>query len=186
VLTLDARYHSWITKIFRAHLPASAKALATWTWDGQTKRVVHPTVAGAGWCGDQTGIADTYVNLLAALQQSGDPFVSLRVKSYRPAVFPVRGQGKSESRLPNRCGARRCRKSIARSIFIRCPCVRAAGSFERSDRRAVQVVPGVVAVDVNNCIAQALSQRLAERACWRRCPETLANGSLVSAELLDA
>jgi predicted phage baseplate assembly protein len=66
-----------------------AKALATWTWDGQTRRVFL-TVAGAEGATIDSS-SDTYEKLLEALKQAGDPFVDLLVKSYRPAYFKVAG-----------------------------------------------------------------------------------------------
>jgi predicted phage baseplate assembly protein len=62
-----------------------AKALATWTWDGQT-RGVFVTVAGP----DGTPVsADVVALLTGAIRAAGDPFVPLRVASYRPASFNV-------------------------------------------------------------------------------------------------
>jgi predicted phage baseplate assembly protein len=62
-----------------------AKALATWTWDGQT-RGVFVTVAGP----DGAAISDDVIELLTgAIRAAGDPFVPLRVATYRPAFFNV-------------------------------------------------------------------------------------------------
>jgi len=62
-----------------------AKALATWTWDGQT-RGVFVTVAGP----DGDPVSDDVVALLTgAIRAAGDPFVPLRVATYRPAWFDV-------------------------------------------------------------------------------------------------
>lgn len=64
-----------------------AKALATWTWDGQT-RGVFVTVAGPdGAAVRSNGL--TYKNLLAAIQNASDPYVPLRVQTYIPAFFQV-------------------------------------------------------------------------------------------------
>src|SRR4030095_7537362 len=63
-----------------------AKALATWSWDGQ-HRGVFLTVAGPQ--GDP--VADEVLaKLESAIRKAGDPFVPLRLKSYRAAVFRVR------------------------------------------------------------------------------------------------
>jgi predicted phage baseplate assembly protein len=60
-----------------------AKALATWTWDGQT-RGVFVTVAGP----DGSAVSDDVLALLTgAIRDKGDPFVPLRVATYRPASF---------------------------------------------------------------------------------------------------
>lgn len=63
------------------------KALATWTWSGDT-RGVFLTVAGMG---GQPVPADGEVaaNLLTALRGSGDPFLGVRVASFQPAFFRV-------------------------------------------------------------------------------------------------
>lgn len=64
-----------------------AKALATWTWDGQT-RGVFVTIAGPdGATIDED--STTYKNLLTAMKNAGDPYVPLRVKSFRPALFTL-------------------------------------------------------------------------------------------------
>jgi predicted phage baseplate assembly protein len=62
-----------------------AKSRATWTWSGQV-RGVFVTVAGPDGA-EVTPDGDLYKNLLAAMQQVGDPFVPLRVQSYCPAFF---------------------------------------------------------------------------------------------------
>src|SRR5262245_23551500 len=63
-----------------------AKALATWSWDGQ-RRGVFVTVAGPQ--GDP--VADDVLGKLeAAIRKAGDPFVPLRLGSYRPAAFRIR------------------------------------------------------------------------------------------------
>ena len=60
-----------------------AKALATWSWDGQ-RRGVFLTVAAPG--GDP--VADAVLEKLAgAIRAAGDPFVALRLQSHRPAAF---------------------------------------------------------------------------------------------------
>ena len=62
-----------------------AKALATWTWDGQT-RGIFVTVAGP----DGAAVSDDVLSLLTgAIRAKGDPFIPLRVASYRPAAFNV-------------------------------------------------------------------------------------------------
>ncbi|HKD99384.1 MAG TPA: putative baseplate assembly protein [Planctomycetota bacterium] len=60
-----------------------AKSLATWTWDGE-RRGVFVTVAGP----DGAAVDPKVVGLLyGAIRDSGDPFVPLRVSTYRPAAF---------------------------------------------------------------------------------------------------
>jgi hypothetical protein len=64
-----------------------AKALATWTWDGQT-RGVFVTIAGPDGAAIDEG-SETYKNLLAAMKNAGDPYVPLRVQTFRPALFTL-------------------------------------------------------------------------------------------------
>src|SRR5262249_13045215 len=92
VLTLDRTVSLQDYEDFSRSFAGIAKALATWTWDGQTKRVFI-TVAGPDGAEIRSD-SDTYINLLGALQQAGDPFVGLRVKSYRPAHFRFAGKVK--------------------------------------------------------------------------------------------
>lgn len=60
-----------------------AKALATWSWDGE-RRGVFVTVAGPTGAPVPDDVLDL---LLGAIRASGDPFVPLRVASYRKATF---------------------------------------------------------------------------------------------------
>jgi predicted phage baseplate assembly protein len=62
-----------------------AKALATWTWSGNT-RGVFITVAGSGGAAVDTG-SRLYKNLVNAIFGVGDPTVSFSVASYTPRFF---------------------------------------------------------------------------------------------------
>jgi predicted phage baseplate assembly protein len=64
-----------------------AKALATWTWDGQ-KRGVFVTVAGPEGA-EINKSSRLYLNLLAAMKQAGNPVVPLVIKSYQPELFKL-------------------------------------------------------------------------------------------------
>ncbi|WP_028532933.1 putative baseplate assembly protein [Paenibacillus sp. UNC217MF] len=63
------------------------KAMATWTWDGQ-RRGVFLTIAGVQGTEINTS-EQLFTNLLTAIQQAGDPFVPLRVQSYRRRYFTL-------------------------------------------------------------------------------------------------
>jgi len=54
-------------------------------WDGQM-RGVFVTVGGPDGA-EVNPDSDLYKNLLGAMQQAGDPYVPLRVQTYRPAFF---------------------------------------------------------------------------------------------------
>jgi hypothetical protein len=157
-----------------------AKALATWTWDGQTKRVFI-TIAGPGGA-EIKADSDTYINLLAALQQAGDPFVSLRVKSYRPAHFRFAGKVKVNPDYQTDLVLAAVEQALRKQFSFD---VRAFGQpvFLSEVIAAVQAVPGVVAVDVNKLYRTGAAASLQTRLL-AALPETLANGSLVAAELL--
>lgn len=72
-----------------------AKALATWTWDGE-RRSVFVTVAGPD--GAEIGTNSIlYENLLKSMKAAGDPSTPLQVKSYRPALFKLAATVKIDS-----------------------------------------------------------------------------------------
>jgi predicted phage baseplate assembly protein len=85
VLTLDRIVSLQDYEDFARAFAGIAKALATWTWSGQT-RGAFITVAGPDGA-DVTQDSRTYANLLAAIRKSGDPHVPVRVQSYRKAFF---------------------------------------------------------------------------------------------------
>jgi predicted phage baseplate assembly protein len=66
------------------------KALATWTWNGRM-REVFVTVAGEGGTAVARG-GVTHANLLAAIREAGDAAVPVRLGSYRPAYFMLKGR----------------------------------------------------------------------------------------------
>lgn len=85
VLTLDRVVSLQDYEDFTRAFAGVSKALATWTWFGQT-RGIFITIAGPdGATISET--SETYTNLLGALRESGDAHVPLRVASYRPARF---------------------------------------------------------------------------------------------------
>ncbi|MGZ8438911.1 MAG: putative baseplate assembly protein, partial [Candidatus Limnocylindrales bacterium] len=60
-----------------------AKALATWSWDGE-RRSVFVTVAGPGGAAVDGEVLDL---LVGSIRELGDPYVPLRVATYRAATF---------------------------------------------------------------------------------------------------
>jgi hypothetical protein len=70
---------------FARSVEGIAKALATWTWNGQERGVL---VTVAGLDGDAVPPNETLAtSLVAAMLASGDPRVPVQVASYRPASF---------------------------------------------------------------------------------------------------
>ena len=63
------------------------KALATWTWFGHT-RGVFVTVAGPGGAALDP-LDSTIPNLIGAMRAAGNPYLPIRVLSYRPVRFRV-------------------------------------------------------------------------------------------------
>jgi predicted phage baseplate assembly protein len=83
VLTLDRVVSLRDYEDFARAYGGVAKALATWSWDGQ-RRGVFVTIAGP----DGVEVAPDDIALLAgAVRAAGDPFVPLRIASYRKATF---------------------------------------------------------------------------------------------------
>jgi predicted phage baseplate assembly protein len=159
-----------------------AKALATWTWDGQM-RGVFVTVAGPDGA-PVPGDGLTYKNLLAAMQTGGDPYVPLRVQTYNAASFQISAKIKIDPDY-----AANSDKVLAAIDDA----LRAAYSFdEREFGEAVQLsqvvalmqnVAGVIAVDVDALFrtgdAAMLNPRLV--AAFPRSGE---DGTVSAAELL--
>ncbi len=90
VLTLQRVVSLQDYEDFAGAYPGIAKALATWTWDGR-KRGVYLTVAGPHGAAVAIGPGSVGSDLADALRAAGDPFVPLRIETYRPATFKVAG-----------------------------------------------------------------------------------------------
>lgn len=87
VLTLDRVVSLEDYQNFARAFSGIAKALATWTWFGQT-RGVFLTVAGINGSIFQPGDS-TLLNLAKALTDAGNPFVPLQILSYVPVLFEI-------------------------------------------------------------------------------------------------
>jgi predicted phage baseplate assembly protein len=94
VLTLDRTVSLLDYEDFARSFGDIAKALATWGWDGQARRVII-TVAGSNGA-EVKADSETMTNLIAAITNAGDPFVSFSVKSYRKATFRLQAEVKVE------------------------------------------------------------------------------------------
>jgi predicted phage baseplate assembly protein len=180
VLTLDRTVSLQDYEDFARAYAGIAKALATWTWEGQTRRVFI-TVAGPAGADVPSG-SDLYKNLLAAVKKAGDPFVNVTVKSYRKALFRLAANTKIHSdHLPEKVLA-----AVEQSL-------RDEFSF---DRRAfgqpvmlseviavIQAVPGVVAVDVDK-FYRSDQPAAPNHRLLAALPEVGADGDMAAAELL--
>jgi len=180
VLTLDRTVSLQDYQDFSRAFAGVAKALATWTWDGQTKRVFI-TVAGPDGA-EIKADSDTYTNLIAALQDAGDPFVSLRVKSYRPAYFRFAGKIKVDPDYETDAVLAAVESALRAQFSFS---VRAFGQpvFLSEVIAAVQAVLGVVAVDTSKLYRADAASTL-ETRLLAALPETLSNADVAAAELL--
>lgn len=144
VLTLDRVVSLRDYEDFARAYTGIAKALATWTWDGQ-RRGVFVTVAGP----DGAEVADDVVELLLGeIRASGDPFVPLRVASYRPATFGLAFKAKVDPAYE------RTSVDVALVDALRAAFGFTARAFGQTVVLSeviatLQAVPGVVAVDVD-------------------------------------
>jgi uncharacterized phage protein gp47/JayE len=181
VLTLDRVVSLLDYENFSRAFAGIAKALATWTWDGQAK-TVFITVAGTD--GAEIGAdSDTYTNLLSALQLAGDPFVSLRVQSYRSVYFRFAGKVEVDSDYETDAVLAAVETALRAQFSFD---VRAFGQpvFLSEVIAAVQAVPGVVAVDVDKLYRDGSTSPTLETRLLAALPGTLSDGSVVGAELL--
>jgi predicted phage baseplate assembly protein len=180
VLTLDRTVSIQDYEDFSRAFAGVAKARATWTWDGQIKRLFI-TVAGPNGAEIKPD-SDTYFNFLAALQKAGDPFVSLRVKSYRPVYFRLAGKVKVNPDYETDLVLASAEQTLRNQFSFD---VRAFGQpvFSSEVIAAVQSVPGVVAVDLSK-LYRADAAATLETRLLAALPEMLADGSMVAAELL--
>ncbi len=89
VLTLERVVSLQDYEDYTRAYPGIAKALATWTWDGRRKGVLL-TVAGPEGAAIPSG-GGVSQGLLGSLRTVGDPFVDVRIVTYRQAGFEVAG-----------------------------------------------------------------------------------------------
>jgi predicted phage baseplate assembly protein len=146
VITLDRIVSLRDYDDFARAFSGIAKALATWTWDGQT-RGVFVTVAGVNGT-TISGDSATLTNLIDAMKAAGDPYVSLRVQSYAAKTFMLAAVvTKAPDYLAERVDQDVRQALVTQFAFD----ARAFGQpVALSEVMAViQSVPGVVAVDVN-------------------------------------
>lgn len=145
ILTLDRIVSLQDYEDFARAFSGIAKALATWTWSGQV-RGVFVTVAGANGQAVSEG-SPTYNNLLSAMQMAGDPYVPLRVQTYRQAYFRMAARVKVDPDYSQDLVLTAVENALRDAFSFD---ARAFGQpVTQSEVIAVmQAVPGVVAVDL--------------------------------------
>ncbi|MCC7362766.1 MAG: putative baseplate assembly protein [Dehalococcoidia bacterium] len=146
VLTLERVVSLRDYEDFARAFSGVAKALATWTWDGQRQGVVL-TIAGDGGAAI-TDTSDTYARLLESLREYGDARVPLRLGSYTPVTFALAAVVTKDPAF----------ESAAVELAVR-DALLAAYAFENRQfgqgvalshvMAVIQGVPGVVGVDVD-------------------------------------
>lgn len=180
VLTLDRIVSLRDYEDFARAFAGIAKALATWTWDGQ-KREVFVTVAGPNGA-EIAADSNLYANLLQAMRGAADPFVPLEVQSYRLATFRIATTVKIDAdHDPDKVMAaveqalRNCFSFAARDF---------GQPVEFSGVTAViQGVPGVVGVDLGNVYRTDGTAAVNDRL-WADGPGLDSSGQMLAAELL--
>ena len=180
VLTLERVVSLTDYEDFARAFGGIAKALATWTWTKQAQGVLV-TIAGPNGAAVAAGSA-TYDNLLAALRAAGDPFVGLRVMSYRPAFFCFAGKVKVHADYQADKVLAEVEAALRRDFSFT---ARSFGQPVMSSEvvATMQAVPGVVAVDVDKLYRSGKPAMLQQRLLAES-PVTLPNGQLAAAELL--
>jgi predicted phage baseplate assembly protein len=180
VLTLDRVVSLSDYEDFARAFAGIAKALATWTWDGQT-RGVFVTVAGPNGADIPDG-SKTLTNLIAAMQAAGDPHVPLRVQTYRRAFFrtsaliDVNPDYQQDKVLAAVTDALRTEFSFDSRAF-------GQGVALSEVLAAMQSVVGVVAVDMNELYRVEETPGLNSRLLAAM-PQAGTEGSVQPAELL--
>jgi hypothetical protein len=147
VTTLDRAVSLRDYEDFARAYPGVAKALATWTWDGRTKGVFLSVAGPDGAAIPPGGVVVTALN--GSLRAAGDPFVPVRVETYRPATFTVAGtvhvhpDYEAAKVIPAVRAALRVRFGFAAREFGQ-PVTLAEVAA------AIHSVPGVVAADIDH------------------------------------
>jgi hypothetical protein len=146
VLTLDRIVSLQDYEDYAKSFAGIAKALVTWTWDGQ-RRGIFVTVAGpkgAAVAGD----SQTCKNLLDSMKQAGDPLVPIRVQSYTPAFFLLAARIKIHPDHQDETVLAEVREALRQGFSFE---AREFGqAVTRSEVYAtIQKVAGVLAVDID-------------------------------------
>jgi hypothetical protein len=180
VLTLERVVSLTDYENFARAFGGIAKALASWTWDGRSRGVLV-TVAGPSGAAVTSGSA-TYDNLLAALRAAGDPFVELRVKTFRPAYFHFAGNVKVAAEFETDKVLSAVEEALRAQFAFG---ARAFGQPVMLSEviAAIQAVPGVIAVDVDKLYRSGAGASLQQRLL-AGLPVLAPNGQLLAAELL--
>ena len=147
VLTLDRVVSLRDYEDFARAYAGIAKALATWSWDGE-RRGVFITVAGP----EGAQVADNVTDLLLnEIRKSGDRFIPLRVSTFRPAQFTTVFKVKIDPLFDRPLVTANVVAALRDGFGFK---ARAFGQpVALSDViGTIQAVPGIMAVDVDSLI----------------------------------
>lgn len=92
VLTLDRIVSLQDYEDFARSFAGIAKALATWTWNGERTGVLVTVAGPKGQIIPENSV--TYDNLISAMRKAGDPYVSIALKSIRLGTFSIKASVK--------------------------------------------------------------------------------------------
>ncbi len=160
-----------------------AKALATWTWDGQ-RRGVLVTVAGLK---GRAASSRTRTNLLAAIAAAGDPRVPVRVESYLPAFFQLSAKVRIDSAYDSDQVKKAVEQALRKAFSF------AAREFGQPVAKSeviavIQSVAGVLGVDLDELFrSDATAAELSETRLFDRLAAQVPRAgteAMVGAELL--
>jgi hypothetical protein len=158
VLTLERVVSLEDYENFSRSYAGIAKALATWTWDGRTRGVFLTLAAPLGAAVSSSLITD----LITAIHAAGDPFVPVRAVSYQKALFRIAGKIKVDPDYEEEKVLAAADNTL-RDTF--CFAKRQFGQpVNLSEVIAlVQVVAGVVAVDIDSLYRTGATVKLNSR-----------------------
>jgi hypothetical protein len=146
VMTLDRVVSLEDYEYFARAFAGIAKAQASWVWVGD-RRMLYITVAGPA--GNEIPDGSSVLgDLLAALQQAGDPFLAIQIGSYRAVPFHIDASLKidpdydQDKVLAQASQALLDAFSFDKREF-------AQPVFQSEVIALLQAVPGVIAVDIN-------------------------------------
>ncbi|WP_414569486.1 putative baseplate assembly protein [Nostoc sp. CCY 9925] len=181
VLTLDRIVSLQDYEDFTRAFAGIAKALATWTWNGQVRGVF---VTVAGYQGQPVSEESvTYKQLLTQMQKAGDRFVSLTVKSYRPALFRIAAKVKIDPDYLEEKVLSAVRESLLSNFSFE---ARELGQGVTASEviACIQSVAGVIAVDLDKLYRVDSPGVLNNSRLIAGVPQAGADGVVLGAELL--
>ena len=182
VLTLDRIVSLQDYEDFARAYAGIAKALATWTWSNQV-RSVFITVAGPNGQ-DIPADSSTYKNLLVAIKKASDPYVPLRLQSYRPAFFRVAAKVKIAPDYRRELVLVAVEKSLRSQFSFDARAFTQPVTLSEAIT-VIQTVPGVLAVDIDQLKrTDNISNDGLKNPLFAAAPQPISNTTVLAAELL--